>query len=135
MTKLTTVVASATFVRMNSALVFARIHLSRWQYTSGTRMILQQQLIRCSFLSTCVGGLDQHCFNYTHIISRMMQCRATTTDSSNESSYNNELVIAILGPPNAGKSTLYNRLLDKAANRSYKLASEKKRRKKYSGVS
>ncbi|KAL7559806.1 hypothetical protein ACA910_003972 [Epithemia clementina (nom. ined.)] len=36
--------------------------------------------------------------------------------------------VAIMGPPNAGKSTLYNRLLDKTVNKTYRLASQKIRR-------
>ena len=40
------------------------------------------------------------------------------------------LVVSVMGPPNAGKSTLFNRLMCKEANRAYRLASDKKPRNK-----
>lgn len=49
-------------------------------------------------------------------------------DKYNENS-SSLLTVSILGPPNAGKSTLFNRLLCKESNRSYRLSVEKTRRK------
>jgi GTPase len=40
------------------------------------------------------------------------------------------LVVSVLGPPNAGKSTLFNRFLCKELNRAYRLTTDKNRRRR-----
>ena len=62
-------------------------------------------------------------------ISSLDQTSTTIPEPNNPISKSN-LKISILGPPNAGKSTLFNRLMCKTSNQStYRLSSEKQQRK------
>jgi len=54
---------------------------------------------------------------------------SVSSDFNHGGERNHKLVVSILGPPNAGKSTLFNRLMCKESNRAYRLASEKELRR------
>eukprot|EP00592_Proboscia_alata_P014646 CAMPEP_0194399434 /NCGR_PEP_ID=MMETSP0174-20130528/126660_1 /TAXON_ID=216777 /ORGANISM="Proboscia alata, Strain PI-D3" /LENGTH=625 /DNA_ID=CAMNT_0039195847 /DNA_START=351 /DNA_END=2225 /DNA_ORIENTATION=- len=67
---------------------------------------------------------------------RDISCSSVCLRSRNEyDDPSNPLVtVAILGPPNAGKSTLFNRFIDPEINKTYRLQSEKRGRAKKRGL-
>lgn len=63
------------------------------------------------------------CTNFT--LSKYIYSTITSRKYSSNNQANADLIISIIGPPNAGKSTLFNRLLCKERNKAYRLGSEK----------
>lgn len=63
------------------------------------------------------------------LLKNKQQLFSTSSQNNFFNECDDEIVVSILGPANAGKSTLFNRLMCKESNRVYKLSSEKKPRR------
>lgn len=74
---------------------------------------------------TCKSQIKIHQFRYisTHHHDEMSQL--SLFEKSRLIQQAGRLTVSILGPSNAGKSTLFNRLMCKESNKSYRLSSEK----------
>ncbi|KAL3912925.1 MAG: hypothetical protein SGILL_006696, partial [Bacillariaceae sp.] len=81
-------------------------------------------------------GLHTHCFSVDIPHSSLTADYNTMAIRNFASSLlKDNFVVSILGPPNAGKSTLFNRLQCKESNKTYQLGSSKRNKRRKSGRS
>eukprot|EP00979_Chaetoceros_neogracilis_P007583 scaffold1602_cov249-Chaetoceros_neogracile.AAC.6 len=111
------------FIRMPSPLKWNK---NRQPFSSFSRNLNQQPFL----VSNSSSWSSDNYYNCKHNVSPHTIIRSfSAKDKAITQESNTGLTVAILGPTNAGKSTLFNRLMCKESNRSYRLSSEKKSHK------
>lgn len=111
------------------------------------RLAISRRLLRCpsslsapimwrgaSLLENCAERSARRSFEFSVMPHRPLYSAhrffASSAGGGGASEEDGQLVISILGPANAGKSTLFNRFMCKEANKTYRLAADKSPRRR-----